>query len=850
MPNALQQAGAAAEPSNFAPLNTDRIFTGLWSNRNPLRDAATSNNEEKYYGARQDSILGGYNSEISSKLTLRRRPGLRVYNANIFTQINRFYSFNTFTLTDEAVRVLADTATDVWDVTNGGKTSIWHKSAGAGTTYFVGVGNNLYFTNGVENKQWNYTSNKISNWGIVAPSVAPTVYQEARSTNYPAWGANHVYGSVWRGMVTIYDVNTNTLQRATTSGVTGTVQPTFSTTPYGTVADGSLYWQPIGNPSTSAEWHNNYSYSFTDACIGHVSTGATTTTPNLFVLVNTGGTGLSGATLPIWTSGLGSLTHDGALTWMNCGVPHAWSDYGANTTITVGFPLGVTIPDNQGYTILDPNGYLQSVAQSGKSGATGPTTWNTAQGAQTTDNKIIWINQGGLTQAATGAWQYGYAYVNSTTMDISNMSPASVAITLGEGNQIVVQGTPSTDPQVDQIYIYRTAQGESSFLFLAQIANTPGSNWTYIDTTADSGLNIDIQAQVSGEGMPLPIGATCLEYHLGRIWAAVGNVVYASSGPDAVVSGASGNAGFDTSFTCQSKVTRFWVNALGIAVFTVRDCYLITGDGATTALTMTRWIENIPLLSYDCLSIFLTTAYIFSGKQMVLMFDPSSGIVEVSQPIADLVETFNPKTSYLTFHSQQSGETALYIADGTASWYRFAPTSAPESGSNWSTQAQITGGTSAVQSVETSPGEYNLLIGPPAAGGPILMRDVTMNTDNGAAYPASTRFGSVVVAQPGELAALAWMTLEAQPYGTAPALSVLLSEINGEFESVPRSRQDPPNLPPSQSLYSNRHSLMQNQMPTWCRHFQFTIDWPAEDAANELLTFTIFGQLWQEMRSQ
>jgi hypothetical protein len=154
MPNALQQAGAAAEPSNFAPLNTDRMFTGLWSNRNPLRDAATSNNEEKYYGARQDSILGGYNSEISSKLTLRRRPGTVVYNYNNFAPINRFYAFNTFSLTSEFIVVLADTATQVLNVTDGGNQAIWNKSSGALSTYFLGVGNILYFTNGVENKQW------------------------------------------------------------------------------------------------------------------------------------------------------------------------------------------------------------------------------------------------------------------------------------------------------------------------------------------------------------------------------------------------------------------------------------------------------------------------------------------------------------------------------------------------------------------------------------------------------------------------------------------------------------------------------------------------------------------------
>lgn len=859
MANPLQAAGALSEQSNFAPLRTESIFTGLFTNRSVFRDGTTQALMAQYYGSRLDPIADGENTEISAHLTLRRRPGLNIYNTQIFPPIKRFYTWNQFTLTEESIMVLADTAATVYDATgidkNGNhvniKNPLFQKSAGAGSTYFIAVGNTLYFANGVDNRQISYPSMAISNWGIAAPTVAPTVSQTARPVDYPQRANNTVYGAGFRGQVVIYDPNTNTLQRASVGGTTGTAPPVFSAALYSTVGDGSVVWATMGNPSTSAEWHNNYSYAFGDMVIGHVSTGATTTTPILFALYDEGSTGISGNALPNWTAGLGTITHESTgVQWINLGTPQQWTDLGQGATVQPGIPLSENIPYMQGFTTLDPNGYLQSVGQIGKTAATTPTSWATALNAQTTDGNAIWINQGPLAIAATAAAQYGYAYMNSATGDISNMSPASANLTLDEGNQVVITGPRSSDPQVDTVIVYRTLQGGSTFFQLARIANPASGNWTFNDVSPDSALTISLQALINGEGTPLPSGATCLEYHLGRIFAAVGNVVYVSSGPDAIVSGSSGNAGFDTTFTCQSKITRFWVNAVGLAVFTVRDAYMILGDGASTPLYIQRWIDNLPLLSYDCFTTHLTTPYLFTGKRMIGSLDPGAGIIESSFPIADLMTFFDPASCYLTFHAESSAENALYITDGGNYWYRMAPTSAPEVGFTWNPRAHISGGMSCVQSVEITPGQYRLLLGPPAAGGPISMRDLNSNTDDGTPYEAYTVFGSSVLASPGQLAGLAWMTLEATATGTAPALSALIGEVDGQFESIPRHRQDPPNLPPSESLYSNRHSFLQSQRPVWCRHFQFRIDWPAEDAANELLAFTIFGQTWNEMRGQ
>lgn len=870
MSNALQQAGALSEPSNFAPLHTNRIFTGLWTNRSQLRDAATSDYQEHYGMGRQDSILAGENSEITSRLTLTRRPGTTVYNGQSFDPITRFYSFNTFTLTNEIIRVMADTATTVYDATgadplHGGadqKTPIFTKSPGAASTYFLGVGNILYFTNGVDNKQWVYNpatgSGIIYDWGINAPVNAPVATQQPRPNPYPAWGANLVHAAwvprpdvptVFWNYVVIRGSDNNLhswghyalATDAAMNGQLGSGEPNWPVSS----TDGTINWTNAGNGA----WVSAYGYGIGALIVGKVA-NPPGTPDQLFVSIHGGQS--NGAQEPNWgaVSKIGMQISDGSsgLVWQNVGRVMSWSDIAT----LKGNPSGVGNSITTNPNILDPNGYLQTVYQMGTTSGSPPATFQSQKFALTSDGLVIWQNTGAYTVPSSAPVVYGYAFKNSTTGDISNMSPVSNPILVIQGNEVQLQGDGSTQAGVDTIVIYRTAQGGSTFLYLDEIPNPPsGQKWTYIDTTPDSGLNATIQAQVGGEGTPLPAGATCLGYHLGRIFAAVGNVVYVSSGPDAVVSTSSGNSGFNTTFTAQSKITRFWTCSLGMVVFTVRDAYIILGS-ATDAdpLYMVVFIEELPLRSYDCFTVNKTTPYLLMGNNMLVSLDPSAGIIEIGFPIADrLYAEFDAAKSYVTFHSRNSADTALYVANGNGYWYRMASNNAPESGSAWSTRANIPN-LGCVQSVEVTPGQFRLLIGSASGPAAIRQRDRNSNTDTGTPYAVQTILGNIVLAQPGQLAALYFITLESVRVGTRAGVALLLGEISGQFDALKRTRQDPTNLPPSNTLYSDRYHFAQNQNEAWCRHFQMEISWPAEDAPNELLTFTIFGQTWQEMRSQ
>jgi hypothetical protein len=1101
MPSPLTQAGALSEQSKYAPLHTNEFFTGLWTQRNPLRDAAVPYLYGKYYGAsRFDSIIRGVNIEISSRLTPIGRPGLSVYNSQIFPAINRFYEFRTFSAVSEAIRIMADCAGNVYDATGPNtKNSIMAKSAGSGSTFFQSVGNSLYMGNGVDKKKWvqsaktwlanhtfastdfivdtannlqvamgarsaaisstsltanvvtmtfkgrvallfyvgmkvllsglttaaglngatvtilsvsynqitfafvsgNYANtpdtgtaacaggntggaqpawgavkgnitadgaqqwlcagNSVQEWGIDAPTAAPTTVNGPRPSIYNRWTANTIYSS----SLSIIDPNGN-VQKLTTGGTTGGAQPVWSLILGGVTADNTAAWTNMG----SAAWVAGHAYALgdliqvtwsywvtvpappcfspnvkVDTCNGPVEFGkmpqqlvvmtefgpmmadvlshefdgimidmgdgelvtfdhllkrgdkyiaakdALPDNPRVpykglvynlsihtndeaqrhYVLANgevahnrkadpdpdnpdPGDSyevtvtavwqcvtaGITGGVQPAWYDGLGVTVADNTVVWQNIGAGGTW-------LLNIGAGQKVSLDQ----TVIDSNGSLQRISLSGKSAAVEP-TWSTVLGATTVDNAATWINAGPFAGANTGAWIHSFAYKNSITGGVSSESPVSNPLTLAADSIAVVQGAASTDPQVDVIQIFRTAQGGSTRLLLDEIQNPGTGTWLYNDSTTDSGLSVTTQAPTGSANNPPPVGIVRLNYHLGRVWGVVGNTLYYSSGPD-VING-NGNEGFAplNSFIYPSAITRTWSTSIGLLVHTVSDVYIVLGKGTSTSTFYTvMFLEGVGLLSYDAFSVHGSTAYLMTSAKKVIALDPGAGVTEVGFPIGDqFTSLYSASTAFVTWHEGESGDTALYVGDAATGWFRMSPTSAPETGTIWSPRAAVTGGCKAVQSLEVTPGTCTLLVGPGAGTGPIEQRDLTMTSDNGTPFAQWFDIGSITLAQPGQVADIDFITVDSLRTGKRVKVGVLLGEVNGTFENIRRVRQDPPLLPPSKTTYNDRYPLSTNQTPTLCRHFQIRFTFPTENAAHELLAYTIFGAVQQERRSQ
>lgn len=693
---------------------------------------------------------------------------------------------------------------------------------------------------------WQNKGSSIHGWGIAAPTVAPTVAQTTVPAIYPGWTASTVYSPT----LLIVDSNSN-IQLLTTGGTTGASAPaSWGSTVGATTTDGTAVWTCQG----PAAWVASHAYSsgsyvavtFNTTITQYVTTyvngrpvqttQSVTVTYNYFFKCSTAGT--SGGAPPPWSSGIGITVQDNTATWTAIGQQQHWSD------------VGPSKPLSPGSQIVDPNGNLESCTMPGTSGATAP-TWQTALGAVTVDGTVSWTNGGPYSAAATDAWIYAYAYKNSVTGHVSTASPLSTPLVLAADNQVVIQGPGSTDQQVDTIVLYRTLMGGSLLFWMAEIpAPLPyGSTWTYHSTQQDADLNKLIVAQINDSNDPPPAGLTALQYNAGRIWGFVVNTLVYTNGP--MTTSGNGNDSWPplNNFPYPAAGTYLWPTSIGLVVFTVSDMALVTGDGTgTPPFASIPFQAGIGLLSADAFGVSGSTAYIMTPNRRLLSLDPGAGELEVGFPVGDLFfSLYDPANCNVTWHEGKSADTALYVADNSAGWFRMSAISAPESGDVWAPRALIAGGTSAVRSLEVAPGQRRLIIGPPAGGGPILQRDDTVSQDNGTSYEAYGDIGCIVLAQPGQIAAVQFLTIDALKIGGRPEMAVLLGEVSGTFEYLQRNRQDPPLLPPANTLYSDRFYMMQSQDAVYCRFMQIRVDFGQQPYPNELLTYTIFGSIENEV---
>jgi hypothetical protein len=554
----------------------------------------------------------------------------------------------------------------------------------------------------------------------------------------------------------------------------------------------------------------------------------------------------------------------------NPGVPsepgskaYQWSNLGPVTDFAWNAKVSVTLANT---TITDPANNTEAPFRAGVSGSKTP-TFATGINQLTNDNpNLVWINKGpasapapGTISAFDGGYQYCVALVNTATNTVSNASGISPATGNfpGASGVTITGGLPATasiDPRSDWVAIFRTTDGQATPFLIPGTGNSlytlPLSQYLqngYVDNTPDTGLNNEIEAPIFGENTPPASGAKNLTYHLSRIFFSVGNTVYWTSGPDAPVgNGIEGVAPANTQ-VFPSLVTRIVPTTLGAIVFTVSDIYMIPGQGTPTSPIQPAfpYLQGIGLLNYNALDVNGSVMGFFTSDSQFVILDPSSGTSEAGFAIANKLDgsSWNASNVYVAFHVSGQDK-AWFVADGSTGWYRLSPTPSPQQGLTWSPFATIVGGVKALKSIEVSPGVKKLLLGP-ATSGPILKRSLTSWQDNTSNYTWFATAGSHVLAVPGQLAEVGFITADCVATGTRPSISVVFDEAlpfyTGSFEQINNWTNDPPTLHESASIYAQRFYLSETGQPAVCRSMQYRVDFPAENVLNEILSVSIYG---------
>ncbi len=663
-------------------------------------------------------------------------------------------------------------------------------------------------------------------------------------------------------------------QVCTTGGTTGSSAPTFATSYGGTSpTDGdSVIWTCVGAAMT---WAPNTTWylppsGFIPPSSSDRYGGASIIDSNSNVEFVTS-SGLGGSSTPMWntwkggtlaaTPNPGTATNPASGTTDNQAI---WYDLEAFVAQSLKWSKGYSYAYS--YKSLAFDDYYAALPLGGG---------NTPPG-------VGGSNSGGLN---TLGWNG--VPVGSATETVSSASPAFVMPTSANAGAVnTISGPYSPDPQVDTIIIWRSADGGGSgqMFELTEIPNKPGlavtnwiagqsPSWTFKDFLPDTaatvggvlypGLNTLIPAPINEVNNPPYSSFLPQAYNFERIWGSDGQYVEFSGGPDTLVGNPDECFNPSDNLPFLAPVIKLVKTSQGLVTFLTDSIEIIAGGPLTSSFFSVTCVPGMGLLSFNAADLYGGEIYFFASDNQFRVFTPALNVVNGGFPLGDqfanipnsgISDTiWNPADVYVTMH-QNGIDNCLMVADGSTGWYRQNPHQAGGiQGQDivWSPYANITNGCRLVQSVETTPGIKQLLVGPTGPG-EILERNLRVFTDNGTEYDAYFVMGSITLAHPGQLALLKFLTFEFTGVDFEPTISYLLNAISGTFQpfTVGNFVFDPPSIygavTTPQSYSPERYYFGSNAFLARCRHLQIKVDFGTTPNPDELLTMTIFGRLMVE----
>lgn len=636
---------------------------------------------------------------------------------------------------------------------------------------------------------------------------------------------------------------------------TGSVAPTWNTAVGGTTADGDFTWTNLGQGSILAAFGYSYVYGFRTT-YGHL----TTSSPISF---NTGPSlGPQQVAITSFAINTNVVTFQGVNNFM-AGNTFSVSNLSTGTYLN-NVPL-VVLSAGLSTTQFEAAFVHGNVLSTADNGIAIPLI---ARLSQTGTASLLCNSTATITAVAVSANLVTITAANNFSPGLwVTLSGLTTAIFLN-GQQVQVVNATSTQFQVyfvtpdsatasdtgtavfNAVEIYRVSDGGGLYLFCGAVTN-PGANtsWSYYDFVPDVDLDELLVAQQNHLNDPPP-GApgslissvgTYTVYWQGRLWMAVGNYVYFTTGPDCTNGIPEESWPPAYRFQFAGPVIALAPLADGLTVWLSDRVDVILGGPETVSFYPTDLWKNFGISSPNCLFqdgdriLVLTT----QGQHYSIS---QSGRDEIGHNVADyLMANFPSTSSYVTMH--RSGEDiGSFLANGSDTILRYG-----ERIATWSVPAKPVGGCGALNSIETSVGVQTLMMAPATPEGYLLGRDLTTWQDNGENYTTcDVVIGSITLSQPGApLVALQHIIGYFDAVGSTPTIGILPNEINastsatGGFINLPEVIPEPPvgQTQASTSLMSLRFPVnaMDSQLASqWMRHIQVRIGFEPENYPNTL----------------
>jgi len=769
-------------------LQISRFYSGLYTFRNPLVVPI------RQMGRRiielYDALIAGSNMEITNTLTLKRRPGYTSFNSNNVSGVPlAFYSFKPTSVTGQVFPIV-DTTADV-EYVPPGSTAITQILAKTDTnqTNFCGIGPYLYMGNPSFSKKWDGPNGAqgVTNWGIAIGSVNAAIGPNTaglgqNGAGSPAWAnPNNVTSAVNFATVTVTSgQGASVYLRATTFG--------FAIPSTTTITGIQVTFDAISNPASSPTFP--YIQAFLTKDGANISGNVKLNFPGTVVsTLNAGGQNdLWGNTI---TASDTNQTTFGVIF-------KAWTS-GSSTSFSI---------RNVKITVFGVGG--PAVTVSGSAG----------------------------TMTAQNGYQYVFCYGNSNSGHVSSPTPPSnstgpftnklnVAITL----------TASTDPQVNQIRVFRTTDGGGQPFFELPNSPFPNTSGNVTDNAVDSALQIANIAPLPKFNDPPPAGLLDPVWYAGRLWGHVANALFFASGPD-ITMGNGQEAWFPVYvFTLPTAIIRKFPLPNGMLVVTVDDIYVVRGID-TTSFTVNEFMRDIGMRNWNAADSDGSNIYLYTTDRQTLLIN-ANGIQSISSNISDVVANVDPSAAYMTTFRYTARNTMLFLGDGTTNIY---PYNLQQQA--WCPIQTPAGGVQAIGAIETQLGVWQMLRGKNVAGQTVAQRSITNFTDEGTAFTCSATFGPIPLADMLMLAQVKDIAIATAAGQSAVTVSVLANEISGTFQGLglPTS-SEPPELSatPSQSFTANRYSLQNSALPELMNFIFMQLSWASAGTADELYAWALAG---------